>query len=140
MLTTNGARCPRVGTFPTTLVFFFQLGFPAQQKNPKHLWPGASAPPLLSVPCADVERILGKRPFTSSEMRNIDHYRHGMGSEPAPEDAAQQSPPAPPAGGDSPGGPPPPPSGPALPAAVQAAAKAAARLRLRIEPGSVVAT
>mmetsp|Transcript_7855 Transcript_7855/g.13510 ORF Transcript_7855/g.13510 Transcript_7855/m.13510 type:complete len:862 (-) Transcript_7855:907-3492(-) len=29
----------------------------------------------------DVERILGKRPFHSNEMRNIDRFRHGLGSE-----------------------------------------------------------
>ena len=27
---------------------------------------------------ADIEAVLGKRPFVSEEMRNIDRYRHGF--------------------------------------------------------------
>jgi Ran GTPase-activating protein (RanGAP) involved in mRNA processing and transport len=27
---------------------------------------------------ADIEALLGKRPFVSEEMRNIDRYRHGF--------------------------------------------------------------
>lgn len=30
----------------------------------------------------DVERILGERPFTSTEMRNIDRLRHGFKGKP----------------------------------------------------------
>lgn len=32
----------------------------------------------------DVERLLGKRPFSSQEMRNIDRYRHGPSGKPPP--------------------------------------------------------
>ena len=32
----------------------------------------------------DVERLLGKRPFSSQEMRNIDKYRHGPTGKPPP--------------------------------------------------------
>ncbi len=41
----------------------------------------------------DVERLLGERPFTSAEMRNIDRYRRGAGS--------GVEPPASPSSGDS---------------------------------------
>lgn len=39
----------------------------------------------------DVERILGKRPFTSLEMRNIDRYRYGAGGKPPSSGEGEQS-------------------------------------------------
>ena len=54
----------------------------------------------------DVERLLGKRPFSSQEMRNIDRYRHGAGGKPPTPPAATEEAPkaAEPEGSDGPGG------------------------------------
>ena len=75
----------------------------------------------------DVERLLGKRPFSSAEMRNIDRYRHGADGKPPsppaegkPQAEQQQE------GGGGPGG--------------GSGGKEEPAFHRRVEPGVVVAT
>jgi hypothetical protein len=78
----------------------------------------------------DVESILGKRPFCTQEMRNIDRYRHGASGKPPvpPSEVAEEnsecSKEQPPEEGGGPGA---------------GKAKEPGFLR-RVEPGAVVAT
>ncbi len=44
---------------------------------------------------ADLEGILGPRPWRSTELRNIDKFRDGFGQKPAVGDASAQARPLP---------------------------------------------
>ncbi|KAF5837820.1 ATP-dependent zinc metalloprotease FTSH 3, mitochondrial-like protein [Dunaliella salina] len=84
----------------------------------------------------DVERLLGKRPFGSDHVRNIDRFRFGGDGTPpaASEDGAKEG--ASPSDSGSSGGDG---GGPAGEPAIEEQGTLVERLRRRLEPGAVVA-
>lgn len=66
------------------------------------LTPPRASSPVQVIGLDDVERLLGQRPFSSAEMRNIDRYRHGAGGKPpGPGGEGEAAAPQPPAEGDA---------------------------------------
>lgn len=85
----------------------------------------------------DVERLLGKRPFISDQVRNIDRFRYGGDGTPpaAVEEGAKEGGATSSDGGSSGGDG----GGPAGEPAIEEQGTLVERLRRRLEPGAVVA-